>query len=111
MVTELLGHTIVLGYANCVDCVDCDVRIFGRNHKLNASTQRKRLNKVIAVYGNKCLYCNSILSQVTIDHVVPVSKGGTSAIWNTVPSCSECNCSKDCADLENWIDTSKIKDI
>ncbi len=43
-------------------------------------------------YGNKCLACGS--SEITVDHVVPLSKGGTNCIDNLQPLCSSCNSSK-----------------
>lgn len=41
-------------------------------------------------YGNTCLCCGSI-DDMTIDHVVPLSKGGTNYIWNLQPLCRSCN--------------------
>lgn len=40
-------------------------------------------------YGNACLSCGK--SGVTIDHVVPLSKGGTHTIDNVQPLCGKCN--------------------
>ena len=44
-------------------------------------------------YGNKCLRCNR-RRKLTADHVIPVSKGGTSNIDNIQPLCGPCNSSK-----------------
>jgi len=44
-------------------------------------------------YGNKCLRCK-ICRKLTADHVVPVSKGGSSDISNIQPLCGPCNSSK-----------------
>ena len=43
-----------------------------------------------------CQYCNSELtpSQCTIDHVMPVSKGGKTTWHNVVTACTDCNNSK-----------------
>lgn len=40
-----------------------------------------------------CYYCNSKVSthELTIDHVVPLIRGGRSTKNNIVPSCKECN--------------------
>lgn len=43
-------------------------------------------------YGNKCLRCGK--NEVTIDHVVPLSLGGSNSIDNLQPLCQSCNCSK-----------------
>lgn len=40
--------------------------------------------------GNKCVYCGSH-SDLTIDHVVPKSKGGADTWENLVTACNKCN--------------------
>jgi 5-methylcytosine-specific restriction endonuclease McrA len=47
---------------------------------------------VLEVYGPICLACGK--SEVTIDHVVPVSRGGANDISNVQPLCNWCNTSK-----------------
>lgn len=47
---------------------------------------------VLETYGAACLNCGK--PEVTIDHVVPVSKGGTNTIGNVQPLCGFCNTSK-----------------
>lgn len=44
-------------------------------------------------YGGKCLCCGSS-EALTIDHVVPLSKGGTNDIQNIQPLCNSCNIRK-----------------
>ena len=44
-------------------------------------------------YGNKCLCCNEV-KPLTVDHVIPLSKGGTNYIDNIQPLCKSCNCRK-----------------
>ncbi len=43
-----------------------------------------------------CHYCGETFppSQLTMDHVVPLARGGTSVKGNCVPSCDACNKSK-----------------
>ena len=43
-----------------------------------------------------CHYCKKNVGSenLTLDHVVPVSRGGKSNKGNCVPSCHECNASK-----------------
>jgi 5-methylcytosine-specific restriction endonuclease McrA len=47
-------------------------------------------------YGNKCNHCGmqSDYTLLTIDHVRPISKGGTNDIGNLQPLCITCNQSK-----------------
>lgn len=44
-------------------------------------------------YDNRCLRCGE-QSVLTVDHVVPLSKGGTNYIDNIQPLCLSCNSSK-----------------
>lgn len=44
-------------------------------------------------YDNKCLCCGKKKS-LTIDHIIPVSCGGTSDISNIQPLCQSCNSTK-----------------
>ena len=44
-------------------------------------------------YGYKCLCCGE-KNKLEADHVIPVSKGGTSDIYNIQPLCKSCNSSK-----------------
>ena len=50
-------------------------------------------NALCKKYGNKCLCCKR-RRKLTADHVIPVSKGGTSNIENIQPLCGPCNSSK-----------------
>lgn len=42
-------------------------------------------------YANKCLSCGRINVQLTADHVVPLSMGGSNTIDNIQPLCGKCN--------------------
>lgn len=42
--------------------------------------------------GNKCVECNG--TPVEVDHIVPLSKGGTNHIDNLQPLCKPCNSAK-----------------
>jgi len=46
----------------------------------------------------KCHYCGGTFApaDLTMDHVVPVARGGRSTKGNVVPSCAACNASKRC---------------
>jgi len=45
-------------------------------------------------YGNKCLCCKQENLDLTIDHVIPVSRGGRDSIDNIQPLCRSCNSAK-----------------
>jgi 5-methylcytosine-specific restriction endonuclease McrA len=40
---------------------------------------------------NRCMYCGRKDRSLTIDHVFPQSRGGTTSFENCVASCFECN--------------------
>jgi 5-methylcytosine-specific restriction endonuclease McrA len=44
-------------------------------------------------FGNRCAYCGKELdyNAVTLDHVIPKSKGGTRKESNLYPACQKCN--------------------
>lgn len=44
--------------------------------------------------GNRCQYCGKKAPDMTIDHVVPRSRGGRDAWENLVTACVNCNNSK-----------------
>lgn len=43
-----------------------------------------------------CFYCRRQVpsAELTMDHIVPLSRGGTSSKANLVPTCKECNTKK-----------------
>lgn len=45
-------------------------------------------------HGNKCLCCGKTDVKLTVDHVVPLKKGGSNLITNIQPLCLPCNLSK-----------------
>jgi 5-methylcytosine-specific restriction enzyme A len=44
----------------------------------------------------KCYYCDSPVppKDLTMEHIVPISRGGKSTKSNVVPACKECNTKK-----------------
>ena len=52
--------------------------------------------------GHTCQYCEYSGPNLTIDHVVPKSRGGQDTWQNLVTSCLECNNCKDNRTPEEW---------
>lgn len=50
----------------------------------------RQWNELLRTYNFRCAYCG-IQTNMTIDHVIPISKGGEHSIGNIVPACAECN--------------------
>jgi 5-methylcytosine-specific restriction endonuclease McrA len=44
-------------------------------------------------FGNKCLCCGQ-REKLTVDHIIPISKGGQNTIANIQPLCAKCNSKK-----------------
>lgn len=66
-------------------------------HQIKSSELRARF----AQFGNCCAYCGAA-GDMQIEHVVPISKGGTHAIGNIVPACEDCNSNKLAHEVEAW---------
>ncbi|TCK62499.1 HNH endonuclease [Seleniivibrio woodruffii] len=59
-----------------------------------------------------CHYCGEKFppSELTMDHIVPIARGGTSTKGNVVPACKECNNKKKYLlpiEWEEYLDTLK----
>jgi 5-methylcytosine-specific restriction endonuclease McrA len=60
------------------------------------------------LYSNPCFYCGSE-EQTSIDHVIPISRGGTHGIGNLVSCCKSCNSSKCNKTIMEWkINNEKV---
>ena len=55
-----------------------------------------------------CFWCGRVISRLqrtlTVDHLIPASKGGTFSINNVVPCCRQCNTMKADSDLPEWLE-------
>lgn len=47
--------------------------------------------EIVERYGHRCAYCQRKPRKLTMDHVVPLAKGGTHTDDNIVPACFDCN--------------------
>lgn len=57
--------------------------------------------EALEFFDYRCAYC-SAEAELTLDHVVAISKGGQHNILNIVPACKHCNSSKGANDMEEW---------
>ena len=65
------------------------------------AVQRKISRRALfARDGWRCVYCGSTGGRLTLDHVVPRSRGGDSVWENVVTSCAPCNLKKGNRSLE-----------
>ena len=69
----------------------------------------KRTGKIVARdwerlqrrYASGCAYCGA-QGKMTMDHVVPLSRGGTHTIGNVLPVCGPCNFRKGARCITEW---------
>lgn len=53
-------------------------------------------------FNNSCAYCGREMKNLTQDHFIPVSKGGTYSKENIIPACRSCNCKKHNKNFYEW---------
>ena len=61
-------------------------------------------------FDNCCAYCGTD-EKLTVDHVIPLSKGGRNDLGNLLPACLSCNCSKNDTDLRTWLMSRAINNV
>ena len=82
------------------------LRNWERSSQLSRITKAKRRDHVAGAryrlcdwqalctwFGDKCLCCHEA-KPITVDHVIPLARGGTNTIENLQPLCDRCNKSK-----------------
>lgn len=67
-----------------------------RRHGAKGAWTIEQWQARVAYYGWHCFYCRKELNRetLTVDHRIPLSKGGLSIASNMVPCCGRCNSSK-----------------
>jgi len=64
-----------------------------------SKAMRKR---IIEAHGSRCFYCGRESKPLEIEHMLPVSRGGTTTENNLVPACKACNLKKHSQTYEEW---------
>ena len=72
------------------------VRVRNRKRHLNTINEMEpgQWESLVRVYGGRCLYPRCNETQVTQDHVIPISKGGRHHVSNLQPLCHSHNSGK-----------------
>lgn len=65
-----------------------------------SAKRRAKLNHLWQKQGRTCTYCPA--KAATVDHVVPLVRGGTNHEGNLAPCCKSCNSSKSGALIVEW---------
>ena len=68
-------------------------------------TKHRDRRRLVEKYGWSCYYCGRELfpQNATIDHKVPLSRGGTEKIGNKVLACKRCNGKKKSMDEKEFL--------
>lgn len=77
-----------------------------KNTPLSERVKVGQWKDLVSWWGMQCAYCGCPLTEVHVDHVVPVSHGGAHRIDNILPVCKHCNSSKNNKPLEEWMGAS-----
>jgi 5-methylcytosine-specific restriction endonuclease McrA len=108
------AHVLVYkGKAEVIERLDVPLRsathTFTRPHvirlvhyvRVPRAVQRKISRRALfARDGWRCVYCGTSTARLTLDHVVPRSRGGESTWENVVTACAPCNLRKGNRTLE-----------
>ena len=89
-------NPIISGYRTYLRPVIIRLLRYIKHQAKNIRASRARIYKRD---GNECVYCGS-KKELTLDHVVPKSKGGGNEWTNLVTSCFKCNLKKGSKTLE-----------
>lgn len=55
----------------------------------------------LVYFNRQCAYCGST-ENLTVEHIVPISRFGANKRYNIIPACSHCNSSKSDQDIMEW---------
>ena len=86
-------------------------RIEGSELVSKRVTKNSFRREIINAWDGHCAYCGCKPEKVTLDHVIPKAKGGTTQRTNLVPACASCNVSKNHCDIWVWYSTQPFYDI
>lgn len=73
---------------------------YARQVGVAGSASAEQVAARVAFFGGVCAYCGGPYQ--AIDHVIPISRGGTNWPANMRPACVQCNSSKHARALHEW---------
>lgn len=73
---------------------------------LNLRGERLAFREALRALDPHCLYCRLRLGRkaATLDHVIPIARGGTHHVGNLVLACRHCNAAKRERTAQEWLD-------
>jgi len=81
--------------------LNCAIEINGQ--KILSKVSWRRISARVQARDNyACFYCGAFDEKGHVDHIIPLSRGGTDNLENLVWSCVSCNTSKGDMTLQEW---------
>lgn len=84
--------------------------LLGRTYTITRRTKKKfvhqgfldsdLIKERLEVFDKECAYCGNISE--SLDHFIPIKKGGSNTIGNMLPACQSCNKSKAAKSVFDW---------
>jgi hypothetical protein len=71
-------------------------------HHLLRYHARKRRHQIILRDGYACRYCGTTTRRLELDHIHPLSRGGSNDDDNLALACSPCNLAKGTKTVDEW---------
>lgn len=90
---EPIYHLSGVGGMNHIVFVECLRSAHNRKRRVTVRGYKKILDQLLHKYNFSCVHCG-VKAGLTIDHIHPVSKGGTDDISNLQILCKSCNSKK-----------------
>ena len=70
------------------------IKYLHNRRKLIGNYTSEQWEKLCSFFNGICPRCGKQTDKFTVDHIIPLSRGGTNTIDNLVPLCLRCNIQK-----------------
>jgi 5-methylcytosine-specific restriction endonuclease McrA len=94
----LVGYPIKQCPNCCSEIYNMEINIKSSRLLVGSSRKRTRIKKkniqyLMEIQNNSCAYCRASLQgmEYHVDHILPVSVGGTNNVYNLALTCKRCN--------------------
>jgi 5-methylcytosine-specific restriction endonuclease McrA len=72
-----------------------------RNRLISGAKYELKTKEIAKLYTQACYNCN-VTENLSIDHIIPLSRGGSHSIGNLLTLCRQCNSSKGSKLMMEW---------